>query len=331
MALNEDFMNALASDFSEEEITENPTNTPPAPADDPKQDDPATPPASDDKMEEPKKDDPENPADPNKKDEEPENPPADPAKPTEEDPAKPQDPATPPEEDNQPKPLTEEGVLRLLNQTRMEEQNTNKILRDTFDEVLGAYYPEGLSNVLVDQSTGKELRTPQDVVDASGGEMSMEQAAQWLLNKQFELDQSIQNIRQQAAQVTETTVNFKKDALAAVQKYSELFKAYPDLNLQEKAFNLMMQQVQADVEKGVIIKAPDVMGLYDTYLEPYAKAFEFSQQNPAPAVTAPVTPPAPATPTINDRLDEGGDGGESPVNDPTNFAQQVTKELAGGF
>ncbi len=330
MALNEDFMNALASDFSEEEITENPTNTPPAPADDPKKDDPATPPASDDKVEEPKKDDPENPADPNKEDEEPKNPPADPAKPAEEDPAKVEDPATPPAAD-EPKPLTEEGVLRLLNQTRMEEQNTNKILRDTFDEVLGAYYPEGLSNVLVDQSTGKELRTPQDVVDASGGEMSMEQAAQWLLNKQFELDQSIQNIRQQAAQVTETTVNFKKDALAAVQKYSELFKAYPDLNLQEKAFNLMMQQVQADVEKGVIIKAPDVMGLYDTYLEPYAKAFEFSQQNPAPAVTAPVTPPAPATPTINDRLDEGGDGGESPVNDPTNFAQQVTKELAGGF
>lgn len=331
MAENEDFMKALASDFSDEEITENPTTTPPA--DDPKQDDPATPPASDDKVEEPKKDDPENPADPNKKDEEPENPPADPAKPAEEDPAKPKDPETPPTED-EPKPLTEEGILRLINESKLQEQNETKVLQDTFQEVMKAYYPDGLSNVLVDQSTGKELRTPQDVVDASGGEMSMEQAAQWLLNKQYELDQSIQDIRRQAAQVTETTVNFKRDAIAAVQKYAELFKAYPDLNLQEKAYNIMMQQVQADVEKGVIIKAPDVMSLYDTYLEPYAKAFEFSQQNPTTAATPPAdpaTPPAPATPTINDRLDEGGDGGESPVDDPTNFAQQVTKELAGGF
>ena len=331
MAENEDFMKALASDFSEEEITENPTTTPPA--DDPKQDDTATPPASDDKVEEPKKDDPKNPEDPNKEDEEPKDPPADPAKPAEEDPAKPKDPETPPAEEDQPKPLTEEGILRLINQTKLEEQNQTKVLQETFQEVMKAYYPDGLSNVLVDQSTGKELRTPQDVVDASGGEMSMEQAAQWLLNKQYELDQSIQDIRRQAAQVTETTVNFKRDALAAVRKYADLFNAYPDLNLQEKAYNLMMQQVQADVEKGVIIKAPDVMELYDTYLEPYWKAFEFSQsqQPTTPPPADPATPPAPATPTINDRLDEGGDGGESPVDDPTNFAQQVTKELAGGF
>lgn len=336
MAENEDFMKALASDFSDEEITENPTNTPPA--DEPKKDDPATPPtppASDDKVEEPKKDDPENPADPNKKDEELEIPPADPAKPKEDDPAAPKDPETPPAPtEDEPKPLTEEGILRLINQSKLDEQNETKVLQETFGEVMKAYYPDGLSNVLVDQTTGKELRTPQDVVDASGGDMSMEQAAQWLLNKQFELDQSIQDIRKQAAQVTETTVNFKRDTLAAVQKYDALFKAYPDLKLQEKTFDLMMQQVQADVEKGVIIKAPDVMNLYDTYLEPYWKAFEFSQQNPGgaptPAPAAP-TPPAPATPTINDRLDEGGDGGESPVDDPTNFAQQVTKELAGGF
>ena len=92
-----------------------------------------------------------------------------------------------------------------------------------------------------------------------------------------------------------------------------------------------MQRVKADVEKGVILEAPDVMDLYGTYLEPYVKAFEFAQSNQAPATPPAAAPPAPATPTINDRLDEGGDGGESPVDDPTNFAQQVTKELAGGF
>ena len=52
---NDDFANAVAADFSDEEISENPTATPPA--EPPKQDDPATPPASDDNAEEPKKDD----------------------------------------------------------------------------------------------------------------------------------------------------------------------------------------------------------------------------------------------------------------------------------
>ena len=52
-APNDDFANVVAADFSDEEITENPT-TPPAES--PKQDDPATPPASDDNAEELKKD-----------------------------------------------------------------------------------------------------------------------------------------------------------------------------------------------------------------------------------------------------------------------------------
>ena len=327
-APNDDFANAVAADFSDEEITENPT-TPPAES--PKQDNPATPPASDDNAEEPKKDDPANPTNPNKEDEESETPPADSSKPAEEDPAKPQDTATPPEEDNQPKPLTEEGVLRLLNQARTQEQDNVKELQSTYRDVLSAYYPEGLSEVLVDQNTGKELRTPQDVVDATDGALTMEQATQWLMNEEYKLKQNIEGIKRQASEIAETTVNFKRDAIAAVQKYEPLFRAYPQL--QEKVFNLMMQQVQADTEKGVIIKAPDVMDLYDTYLEPYQQAFEFSTSQPATNPTAPTTPPPAPKPTQDDRLDEsaGGDGGVTPVDDPTNFAQQVTKELEGEF
>ena len=304
------FVNAVAADFSEEEITENPT-TPTA--------------------EPPKQDDPANPTDPNKKDEEPETPPADPSKLAEEDPAKPQDPATPPEEDSQPKPLTEEGVLRLLNQARTQEQDTVKELQNTYRDVMSAYYPDGLSEVLVDQNTGKELRTPQDVVDATDGALTMEQATQWLMNEEYKLKQNIEGIKRQASEIAETTVNFKRDAVAAVQKYEPLFTQYPQL--QEKVFNLMMQQVQADTEKGVIIKAPDVMDLYDTYLEPYQKAYEFSTQQSATNQTAPTTPPPAPKPTQDDRLDEsaGGDGGVTPVDDPTDFAQQVTKELAGEF
>ena len=95
----------------------------------------------------------------------------------------------------------------------------------------------------------------------------------------------------------------------------------------------MMQQVQADTEKSVIIKAPDVMDLYDTYLEPYQQAFEYSTQQSATNPTAPTTPPPAHKPTQEDRLDEpaGGDGGVTSVDDPTDFAQQVTKELAGEF
>ena len=323
-APNDDFANVVAADFSDEEITENPTAPPAEP---PKQDDPATPPASDDNAEEPKKDDPANPTDPNKKDEEAETPPVDTAKPAEEDAAKPQDTATPPEEDNQPKPLTEEDVLRLLNQARVQEQDTAKELQNAYRDVLSAYYPEGLSEILVDQNTGKELRTPQDVVDATDGALSMEEATQWLMNEEYKLKKNIEDIKRQASEIAETTVNFKRDAVAAVQKYEPLFKAYPQL--QEKVFNLMMQQVQADTEKGVILKAPDVIDLYDTYLEPYQKAYEFSTQQSA---TNPTPPPVPK-PTQDDRLDEGegGDGGVTPVDDPTNFAQQVIKELAGEF
>lgn len=322
---DDEFANAVAADFSEEEITENPTAEPP------KQDDPATPPASEDNAEEPKKDDPTDATDPNKKDEEQDTPPADPAKPSEEDPAKPQDPATPPEEDNQPKPLTEEGVLRLLREAQTQEQDTAKELRSTYNDVLSAYYPEGLSDVLIDQNTGKELRTPQDVVDATDGALTMEQATQWLMNEEYKLKQNIEGIKRQAADIAETTVNFKRDAVAAVQKYEPLFSQYPQL--QEKVFNLMMQQVQADTEKGVIIKAPDVIDLYDTYLEPYQRAYEFSTQQSAANPPAPATPPPAPKPTQDDRLDEGagGNGGVTPVDDPTDFAQQVTKELAGEF
>lgn len=318
--LGEELAAAFEADL---EVTENPVA--PAVDDAANPDDLATPPAPN--GEEPKKDDSE---DPDKKNEESETPPTDPSKPAEGDPAAPQDPAAPVEED-QPKPLTEDGVMRIINQTRLQERNSEQEMRNTYNDVMEAYYPDGLSNVLVDQNTGKELRTPQDVVDASGGELSHEQAAQWLMNEQYKLDNSIKDIQRQAAQIAETTVTFKRDATAALQKYEPLFKAYP--SLQPKVFDLMMRQVKADEKKGVILQAPDVMDLYDTYLEPYQKAYEFAtQQSATNPVASQQQPAAPApTPSVNDRLDEGGDGGQSPVDDPEDFAQQVEKELAKPF
>lgn len=299
--------------------------TPPTAA--PKVEEPATPPAATPKVEEPKKDDPAIPADPNKEDEELKTAIADPANPEKKDPENPEAPETP-EQPAAPTPLTEEGVRKLLQEARTEERNSGVELQNATKSVMEAYYPEGLSNVLVDEKTGKQLRTPQDVVEASDGQMSTEQAAQWLMNQQYELDQNIANIQKQAETIAETTVAFRRDAMLALQKYEPLFTQYPQL--QTKAYNLMMRQVKVDEQKGVVLQAPDVLELYDDYLEPYQRAYEFSTQQSA---TNPITPPTPvpAKPGQADRMDEGGDGGASTeVDDPNDFAQQVAKELAKG-
>jgi hypothetical protein len=283
--------------------------------------DPTTPPAN---VEEPKKDEPDTPDVPDQK-EDPVAAPADSSEQKEENPSQSEDPEAPAQEESAP--LTEASIRKIMGDMRNEERSSSQMMQNTYKEVLDSYYPDGLSDVLVDQSTGKELRTPQDVVDAAGGDMSMEEAARWLMNEQYQLEQSLKNIRNQATQVAETTVNFRRDSMAALEKYEPLFNTYP--RLQQKAFNLMMRQVKADESKGVILEAPDVMDLYDTYLEPYQKAYEYSTNQPA---TNPVsTPPAPATPGQADRFDEGGDGGASPVDDPNDFAQQVNKELAKGI
>lgn len=230
--------------------------------------------------------------------------------------------------EEEPKPLTEDSVTSIIQNIRTEERASEKELENTTKDVLDAYYPDGLSNVLVDQASGKELRTPADVV-AVAPDMSMEDAAQWLMNEQYKLDQDVSKIRQDAKLIAETTVNFKRDSVAALQKYEPLFKAYPQL--QEKSFNLLMKQVKADKEKGVILVAPDVLDLYDTYLEPYQLAYEHStKQSATNPVPDPATPPAPK-PGAEDRLDEGGDGGATAPDDPNDFAQQVTKELAKGI
>lgn len=284
---------------------------------------PAEPPKDDSKpVEEPKKDE-----EPVKKTEETIPPTADAPK-TEEGAKPPETPETPPAPTEAPQPLTRDDVTAIITNLRNDERNSGKELETTAKEVLDAYYPEGLSNTLVDEASGKELRTPQDVVDASGGQMTTEEAAQWLINEQFKLDNQVAKIKNDAQQIAETTVNFKRDSMTVLQKYEPLFKAYPQL--QTKAFNLMMKQVKVDEKRGVILSAPDVMELYDTYLEPYQQAYEFGNKGSA---TNPTAPPAgaPPAPTAEDRMDISGDGGQAPVDDPNDFAQQVSKELAKGM
>lgn len=307
--------------FQEALQVEEPKTTPPA--EPPKQDEePASAPNKQD--EEPKKDD-QPPAEPPKKEGEEGAAPTVDAPKKEEDGKKPKAPEAPPTPE-EPKPLTEDSVKSIIQNIRTEERTSAKELETTTNDVLEAYYPEGLSNTLVDQTTGKELKTPQDVAEITGWDM--EKSAQWLMNEQFKLDQEVTRIKGDAQKIAETTINFKRDSVAALQKYEPLFKTYPQL--QQKAFKLLMNQVKADTEKGVVLQAPDVMDLYDTYLEPYQQAYEFSKGQPATNPNPPA--PEPPKPGADDRLDEGGDGGATTeIDDPNDFAQQVSKELAKGI
>lgn len=236
------------------------------------------------------------------------------------DPAKPVEPAP-------PAYLTKEDVAEVIADIQNKERYSGQELDTTVKEVMEAYYPDGLSNTLVDEQSGKELRSPQDVVDASGGSMSIEEAASWLMNEQFKLDKQVETIKGQAKEIAETTVKFKNDSMTVLKKYEPLFKWQP--SLQKKVFDRLVSQTKVDEAKGVILSAPDVMDHYDFYLEPYQQAYEFSQNKPA--TNPPEQPPAPAKPTAEDRMDVSGDGGPAPVNDPNDFAQQVNKELAKGI
>lgn len=324
---DDNFGKELAEAFAADEAAADPKK--PETPEEKKPEDPAAPEAAPAK-EESKKDEEGKPEDP-KKPEEGTTPAGDEKKPEDGNPAA-QDPKAPsgPEEPKTPEPLTKNDLAEAVSKIRDDERISSKSRETATQEVLSAYYPEGLSNVLVDEASGKELRTPQDVVDASGGEMTTEEAAQWLMNEQYKLDQSVNQIKADATRIADTTVSFKRDSIAAVEKYGPLFEAYP--TLQRKTFDKLMKQVKVDEQKGVVLVAPDVMEFYDDMLEPYRLAFEFGQKQAATNPPAPTKedPKVPATPGAEDRLDEGGDGGTSPVDDPEDFAQQVSKELAKG-
>lgn len=308
-----EFGKELASAFEADEAPVKPEDSSKTPA-------PETPKTEDKKPDEPAKPE-------DSKKEEPEATPAADEKSPEEGGEKPKDPETPaaPEE---PKPLTKDDIKEVVQNIRTEERDSGKALDNQLKEVMDAYYPDGLSNVLVDEKTGKELRTPADVV-AVAPDMSMEDAAQWLMNEQFKLDQQVNKIKDDARTIAETNLKFKQDTADILTRYEPLFKAYPAV--QTKVWDQYKKLMNVDEAKGVILSAPDMREFYDTMLEPYRLAFEHGKGQPA---TNPVAPDSkvetPAAPGADDRLDEGGDGGASPVDDPNDFAQQVTKELEKG-
>lgn len=233
------------------------------------------------------------------------------------------------EEQESPKPLTVDDIRTAISDMRNDERTSAKELDTLTDEVLKQYYPDGLSNVLVDSATGKELRSPQDVVDVSGGTMSIEEAQQWLLNEQYKLDTSIAKIKDDARNLAEVNANFGRGIDRVLNKYKDIFEKFPEQ--QQKIYKQYMKQVQVDDQKNLVLSAPDIEEFYDFAMEPYVLAYGNmqAQQNTAPPSEEPKEKIPDAKPSIKDRLDESGDGGSTGREADPNNADESLKELFG--
>lgn len=215
-----------------------------------------------------------------------------------------------------PTPLTADDVRSIISDLRTQERDSGKTLDQAEKEILDAYYPQGLSNVLVDEKSGRELRTPQDVVDLSDGEMTIEEASQWLMNEQYKLDRQIVELKQSARELAETNTNFKQGVTRVLEKYQPIFDKYPQL--QRKVYNNYMKTVKMDNEKDLVLSAPDIEDYYADVMEPYVMAFQYQQTPSTSAAEKPKIPESKQT--AADRMDISGDSGsgaaETDPNDP---------------
>lgn len=226
------------------------------------------------------------------------------------------------------KPLTADEVRTILADIDTQKRDNDKALADAEQDVIKAYYPDGLPTVLIDEGTGKELRSAQDVVDAAaaqGNEMTIDQAAQWLMKEQATFDKNMADIKQSAKDLAETNYNFKQGIIKVTTDYKDIFEKYPAL--QAKVYNNYMKAVKIDEKKDLVLTAPDIEDYYRDFMEPYVMAFGYQPKAAPTAAPAPVaTPAAPAIPeskqTAADRMDIGGDAGtgggdvEVDKNDP---------------
>lgn len=247
-------------------------------------------------------------------------------------------PGVTPEEKKEeaPAPLTKEDIQAAFREARESDRATEKELEELTNEVISKYHPEGLSNVLIDDRTGKELKVPQDVVDASGGKLSIEEAASWLMNEQYKLDQAVNKIKDDARKIAETNANFDTGAKRVLGKYEPVFKAFEKQGIQEKIYKAYMKQVKMDDKNGLVLSAPDIEEFYDLVMEPYLLAYgnmQTRQVSSAPPAgkapeAAPEKPQIPdSKPSIDDRLDETGDGGNGSDReaDPNNADESLNK------
>lgn len=235
-----------------------------------------------------------------------------------------------------PPPLTKEDIQAAFREARESDRASAKELDELTNEVISKYYPEGLSNVLIDDKTGKELKTPQDVVDASDGKLSIEEASRWLMNEQYRVDQNIKKIKDDARNIAETNANFHTGIERVLAKYEPVFKAFEKQGIQEKLYKAYMKQVKMDDKNDLVLSAPDIEEFYDLVMEPYLLAYGNMQarqtSSPSPSEKPPEAPQEKPSipdskPSIEDRLDETGDGGVGSDReaDPNNADESLNK------
>lgn len=219
-----------------------------------------------------------------------------------------------PVEEEKPETSVKEDLKSILNDIRNEETTSKKEIDSTYNEVIETYYPDGLSNVLVDKS-GEEIKTIEDVIRLSGDTLTAEEAGRWLLNEQQQLNQRIEQEKTKARDIAETNISFVKSSNRVLDRYKDVFTKHPDV--QARVYEQFMKTVQMDKQHNIIISAPvDIEEFYSIALAGYENAPTAVQPTPAPKQTA------------SDRLDVSGDGGEGEVDDPNDFEQQIRKEFS---
>ena len=243
-----------------------------------------------------------------------------------------EEPETTPPEPVTPTPLTEDNLRSIISDLRREEYQESSRLNEVMKDVQRRYYPDGISRILTDKATGRELRTAQDILELSNNpELTIEEAERWRLVEQAKLDAQIAEIESSTRNIAEQTIALDRGAKRVQEKYAELFKAYPDL--ERKVTQQYLKTVNIDQNTKAVLSAPlDIVEYYDTVLEPYRMAFETSQaaaQAPAAPQATPPPATAPPKPNKDDRLDEHGDGGISTddTDDPNDFEAQLKKEF----
>lgn len=237
-----------------------------------------------------------------------------------------------PQEPVEPKPLTEDNLRSIISELRQEEHDSTKQFDDVYKDIQSRYYPDGISRVLTDTVTGREIRTAQDVIELSGNpDLTIEEAERWRLVAQAKLDSQVAEIEATTRNIAEQTIALDRGAQRVQEKYGELFKAYPAL--ERKITAQYLKTVKIDKDTSAILSAPnDIVEYYDFALEPYQLAFEASKSGngggTTPPVAPPVIPPIATPPNKDDRLDEHGDGGASDDDDdPNDFEAQLRKEF----
>lgn len=237
--------------------------------------------------------------------EEPKDEPADADKPVDE----PKQDLEPPVEPlkEEPKGITLDDIKTVINEVRDTERDSFKSVQSLKEEILSVYLPDGMPKVVTDED-GNEFHTPQDVIkwaEKQGEEVSYEQAHQWLMNEEYKLQKKAREWEDNAQQLAEVNANFRNGGVRVLEQYGNLFDKKP--GLQQKVYKNYMKAVKWDEEKGIILSAPDIEEYYADYLEPYL-AVHSEELSQAPAVTPPPVE-EPKGPTIEDRMDEDGDGG----------------------